>query len=304
MKLPFRALNPVRFNSRALSTVSRISSPKEVHEFLQSNDSFKLLAPVLGRFNGAKLLKLSIKTLNSIFDGQDMASHRAEASDLYETLHPTEQEPGACVTFPFAVSALSSSHRVLYIPCCFMPVSVLITSFHSVYLFILPYRVAAPVSVRINMGDEDKPSWQTKDFDTQARLEKFLQRLGAGGLRNGDDNLVDNLAALKQGGWYTLEFANASGFSKLKKQADNASGMLTNLAAGFEHEVRACALQCIALHFIVLYSIPSHHIAVFLPLTVLIHFTHRRHVPPSNRNSMRRTTECTGSAILLIFSKG
>ena len=103
---------------------------------------------------------------------------------------------------------------------------------------IVPSCVAVPVSVRINMGDEDTPNWQTKRFVIQTDLEKYLQRLGAGGLRNGDDNLVDNITDLKDGGKYTNEFANTSGFSKLKVQADDSSGFAANRAKAFEHKVR------------------------------------------------------------------
>ncbi len=103
---------------------------------------------------------------------------------------------------------------------------------------IVPSCVAVPVSVRINMGDEDTPNWQTTKFDTQADLKEYLQRLGAGGLRNGDDNQVHKIIDLKDGGKYTIEFANSTGFSKLKVQADDSSGFAANRAKAFEHKVR------------------------------------------------------------------
>ncbi len=130
--------------------------------------------------------------------------------------------------------------------------------FHSRYVFVLslplivPSCVAVPVSVRINMGDEDTPNWQTKFFYTQLNLEKYLQRLGAGGLRNGDDNQVDEITDLKPGGKYTIEFANTSGFSKLKVQADDSIGFAANRAKAFELKVRMlffCVFVVDDLHF-------------------------------------------------------
>jgi hypothetical protein len=140
-------------------------------------------------------------------------------------------------------------------------------------------------------------------FENQSELEQLLSANGASGLRNGRPDLVNKLKDIEGGDTYTLIFNKNSQVSKLAAGFDNHEGMLKSLAAGFEQEVSACALHCIALHCIalhciafycvVLYCIASYHIAVFLPLTVLIHFIHRRHLTPSNRNSMRRTKEYT-----------
>ena len=126
-------------------------------------------------------------------------------------------------------------------PCCLyvrIRIFFILVSLCSVSPLIVPSCVAVPVSVRINMGDEDTPNWQTTTFDMQTDLEKFLQRIGAGGLRNGDNNQVYKIINLKEGGKYTIEFANSPGLSKLQTMAVESTGFVANRSKAFEHKVR------------------------------------------------------------------
>jgi hypothetical protein len=97
--------------------------------------------------------------------------------------------------------------------------------------------VADPMSVQINMGDDEIPHWVTTKFHNQAVLKEFINNLGAGGLQNGDENLVHQLADLKDGGRYTLAYGLGSGFSKLKEAAKRSDSSIANAARALEHKV-------------------------------------------------------------------
>ena len=178
------------------------------------------------------MLKFTQKDFNSIFQGLEFVEERAVATLFFKLLHPMhDATPGSCCS-PWC---LYVHIRIFFILVC------------SGSPLIVPSCVAVPVSVRINMGDEDTPNWLIKTFDMQTDLKEFLQRLGAGGLRNGDNNQVYKIIHLKEGGNYTIEFANTSGFSRLKTHVDESTRFAANRAKAFELKVRmlfVCVCCC------------------------------------------------------------
>ena len=209
----------IRANCRLLSTRPGLLDPRK----LLSESCFRAILPALKNFTGEQLLKFTQKDFNSIFQGLEFVEERAVATLFFKLLHPMhDATPGSCCS-PWC---LYVHIRIFFILVC------------SGSPLIVPSCVAVPVSVRINMGDEDTPNWLTKTFDMQTDLKEFLHRLGAGGLRNGDFNLVDKIINLKDGSKYTIEFANTSVFSRLKTQVDDSIGFVANRAKAFEHKVR------------------------------------------------------------------
>ena len=57
-------------------------------------------------------------------------------------------------------------------------------------------------------------------FESPTSFEKFLNRQGAAGVRNGDNILVAEFKDLKDGGVYTNEFASTSTWRTVKSMEE------------------------------------------------------------------------------------